>query len=82
MSPKNVVLSLVLVAATSVSAVVLASYLCSAAMARAGHASNISKTLANHGVIPASTSPHAGPRRFGLHAALTLPESAAGVPTR
>jgi hypothetical protein len=48
MSLKKLGLNFALVTATSLIAVMLAGYLCSAAMARAGHTSQISKTLVSH----------------------------------
>jgi hypothetical protein len=82
MSLKNLVLNLAFVAATSLVAVVLAGYLCSASMARVAHGSHVGKTLAGHGVMPASRIPHAGPRRVGTYTALTLPQSATDTLTR
>ena len=67
MSFKGLVLNLVLVAATSLAAVLLAGYICSAAITRAGHGSQFAQALADPTPPPS--------RHAGLRDALSLRQS-------
>jgi hypothetical protein len=71
MSLKNLALSLVLVAATSLVAIMLAGYMCSAGIARAGHGSHFANPLADHRMMTEARIPHPAPRHVRLHDALT-----------